>query len=338
MIVTNALSGGGAERSMNLLANELDSRGWPVALVPINTGNADLVNPTCATFPLDRDSSGSLFSTLRALKNFYKALISWKPDVLILNCDLPELFGSAAIGPISIIGVEHSTIPWIKRRRLGGLVRKILSFRGVVWVAVSSHIDIWSSENGPAAVIQNPLGTILDKNLDYGRGGTVKRLLFVGRLSEEKNPYIAVSVATKTKLTLEFFGSGHLEKSLREAVQENNIVAIFNGHVKDPWSYLKEGDLLIVPSTTEGDGLVILEAFQRGLPLLLADIPDLRRFGLPDNNYCTEINDYIERIDMHRGDISKLCPPMKIVKSVLAERSLSTICEDWEKLLNGLPR
>ena len=338
MIVTNALSGGGAERSMNLLASELDFRGWPVALVPINAGNSDLVNPTCATFPLNRDSSGSIFSTIRALKNFYKALFNWKPDILILNCDLPELFGCAAIGPISIIGIEHSAIPWIKRRRLGGLVRKVLAFRGVVWVAVSSHLGIWGSKNGPAAVMQNPLGSILDENIDYRRGGTIKRLVFVGRLAEEKNPNIAVSVANVTKLTLEFFGSGQLEESLQKEVQQYKINAIFNGHVKDPWSYLQEGDLLIVPSATEGDGLVILEAFQRGIPLLLADIPDLRRFGLLDKNYCAEINDYIERIDAYRGDISKLCPSVEIVKPILDERSLSTICDDWEELLNGLLR
>ena len=36
MVVTNSLAGGGAERSMNLLVNELASRGMALSLVPIN--------------------------------------------------------------------------------------------------------------------------------------------------------------------------------------------------------------------------------------------------------------------------------------------------------------
>ena len=88
MIVTNSLSGGGAERSMNLLANELTKRGWPVSLVPINSGKPDQVVPVCSVFPLNRIWNGSFLNTVVAFWNFNKVVNSWKPDIIVLNCDL----------------------------------------------------------------------------------------------------------------------------------------------------------------------------------------------------------------------------------------------------------
>ena len=43
MIVTNSLSGGGAERSMNIVSNEMHMRKWPTILVALNSGPRDLV-------------------------------------------------------------------------------------------------------------------------------------------------------------------------------------------------------------------------------------------------------------------------------------------------------
>ena len=54
-IVTNSLSGGGAERAMNLLADNLDKfEDLDVMLIPINAGPPDLIQPSCEISEINR--------------------------------------------------------------------------------------------------------------------------------------------------------------------------------------------------------------------------------------------------------------------------------------------
>ena len=157
MIVTNSLTGGGAERAMNLVINELSERGWITALVPINSGASDLVEPICEIFPLERIWQGSLLNTVRAILNFNKKVNLWKPDVIVLNCDLPELFGALLLSRRKIVVVEHINRPWITRKWLGLAVRKLLRSRKAIWVAVSPHLTIWPLKKTPQAILLNPI-------------------------------------------------------------------------------------------------------------------------------------------------------------------------------------
>ena len=68
----------------------------------------------------------------------------------------------------------------------------------------------------------------------------------------------------------------------------------------------KAGDLLVVPSKFEGDGLVVLEGMQRRVPMLLADIEAFRRFKLENQFYCLEIADFVKRIEENREQLENL--------------------------------
>ena len=131
MFVTNSLTGGGAERAMNLAANELVGHGWTVALVPINSGEPDFVRLVCTTLPLHRQWRSGLVGTLKAFIRFLSVVIKWKPDILVMACDLPELFGALLPLRRKIIIVEEAKAPWGTRLVLGRLVRSILRARGV---------------------------------------------------------------------------------------------------------------------------------------------------------------------------------------------------------------
>ena len=157
MIVTNSLTGGGAERSMNHLCNELNARGWQVALLPINSSEKDQVTPICEIFPLFREWQGGLFGTLRAILQFNSIVRTWKPNTVILNCDLPELFGTTLRRGIKLVAVEHTSKPWVRRKLLGRIVRKILKMKSLTWIAVSAHLTIWPEKSIPNRVIPNPI-------------------------------------------------------------------------------------------------------------------------------------------------------------------------------------
>lgn len=337
MIVTNSLTGGGAERSMNLVSNELMKRGWHVALIPINLSESDLITPTCEVFPLNREWRGSIFNTLAAIIKFNKVVRSWKPDVVILNCDLPEFFGAFLLHKQAIVVVEHINFPWLNRVQFGKVVRKILSARGAVWVAVSSHLGIWPSGELPHAVLQNPLTPSIESIHLEATTSHLRRLVYIGRLSGfQKQPEQMLKMAELADIDVEMIGDGLMREALQKEATAKKLSVKFSGQIKDPWSHVHSGDLLVVPSAYEGDGLVVIEGMKRGVPMLLSDIPDFRRFDFPDRNYCKNVGDFATRIDLYRDHLDSLIVPEETSSSILSSRSLEVVGDTWEEFLNSI--
>ena len=241
MFVTNSLSGGGAERATNILVNALKNSGIQVSLVAINDGQRDLIKPTCEVFELHREWKGGLVSVFNAYIGIQKAIWRWRPDFLVLNCDIPELLGSITIGKHKLVAVEHASQPWPQRQSLGKFVRKLLRFRKTKWVAVSDHLKVWGLDILPNFVINNPIDSWLPlngikENQDINK---MRRLVFVGRLSPEKNPILLVSVAKDVNLPVTFIGSGVQSEIVREMCKLNGVTADFRGFVKDPWAEIQ---------------------------------------------------------------------------------------------------
>jgi glycosyltransferase involved in cell wall biosynthesis len=335
MIVTNSLTGGGAERSMNLVCNELTKRGWPISLVPINFGPPDKVLPTCQVYPLGRRWKGGLMGTAYAFVKMKQILKSWKPEIIVLNCDLPEMFGALLFGNHQVVAVEHATNPWTNHLTLGKIVRKILVFRKVIWVAVSTHLTIWPSERAPSAVLRNPIIPI-GENEGIPSINSISRLVYMGRLSPEKRPGLAIEIALKTNFGLSIIGDGYLREQLEHQALRDSLDVSFLGRVENPWLKVKSGDLLIVPSVFEGDGLVVLEGLQRDIPMLLTDIPDFRRFGFPEVNYCSSIANFVSRIDDFKDNLEALKIPNEVSHYLLRERDIEIIGTAWEAFLEQI--
>lgn len=339
MIVTNSLTGGGAERSMNLVSNELSRRGWPIALVPINSSGPDYVIPVCEIFPLYREWQGSILNTIVAIVKFNRLVRRWNPDVIVLNCDLPELFGVFLFSKRRLVAVEHINRPWITRILFGRIVRELLRIRKVTWVAVSSHLTIWPHRQIPKAILLNPIQTSrrpAAAKFNSSSASTLKRLIFIGRLTPQKRPDWLLEMGAGMTLPLVFIGEGSMRNSLQEKARIGTIAVELKGQIRDPWSYVKKGDLLIVPSEYEGDGLVVIEGLQKSLPMLVADIPDFRRFAFPERNYCKDVADFIERIHTFGEDLTDLVIPSEISEEILASRTLLAVGDSWENFLNSI--
>jgi glycosyltransferase involved in cell wall biosynthesis len=333
MIATNSLSGGGAERSMNLLSNELTKRGWSVSLVPINSGTPDLVVPTCEVFPLNRKWNGSIAHTIIALWKFNKIVNSWEPDVIVLNCDLPELFGAILFGKHNLVALEHTSQPWGRRKLLGKIVRRILRLRKTTWAAVSTHLTLWPLKDKPNTVLQNSV-LLPKENTTRIIESEIKRLVFIGRLSHEKRPDLALEIAKLTNLELIIIGDGLMNEELEKKALHESLRVSFLGWVKDPWSEIQSGDLLVVTSSFEGDGLIVIEGLAHGIPMLLSGISDLRRFNFPERNYGNDLDGFVAKCENFRYKLHELSIPVDISTRILEGRSIEIIGTSWESFLN----
>jgi glycosyltransferase involved in cell wall biosynthesis len=334
MFVTNSLSGGGAERATNILVNTLSDSGNQVSLVTINDGPRDLIEPKCQVFELKRKWQGGFLSVLGAYFKLQRAIWKWKPEYVVLNCDIPEFLGSLTIGKHKLIAVEHATFPWINRIQLGKLTRKILAARNTKWVTVSDHLTIWGTRSEPDISICNAV--MLPTTTRNTSNGKIKRLNYVGRLSKEKQPLWALEIAKQTKLPIRIFGEGLLKLELQEYASKNKIESDFAGFVSNPWTFFEEGDLLIVPSSFEGDGLVLIEAMGNKVPVIANDIPDLRRFNLEDSNYAATIEEFCNLIIDDLTRIEHFLPNEAVVSRILEERNPIKVAQKWNGFLNSL--
>jgi glycosyltransferase involved in cell wall biosynthesis len=333
--VTNSLTGGGAERAVNQVVNELYRRGHPVCLIVCNESGEDLIDVKAPVHKVKREWQSGVIRTIISLVGFNLLVWRTKPKVLILNCDLPEFFGLFCLRRLDLIIVEHVNRPWASRKFLGKFVRIGLRLREARFIAVSEFLTIWPFGQLPQKVIRNPIPLALMNNSIQERdsGIILKRLFFAGRLVNQKQPTWIIDVADRTGLPVVFIGDGELRIVLEKASLQKGIKAYFLGYIPNPWIECAGNDLVVVPSAYEGDGLVVLEAIALRKPILLSDIPEFRRFDLPDKHYCASINDFVHQIEKYRENTRELVVSNQIADRLLLPRNVDIIGDEWEDLL-----
>ena len=105
-----------------------------------------------------------------------------------------------------------------------------------------------------------------------------KRICYVGRLEEEKNPLAMLEALGGLDAELSIVGTGSLEPRLRKIAAEKNRSVQFYGnvpHAELP-RLLRECDLFVLPSRYEGHPKALLEAMACGLPVIGTNVPGIR--------------------------------------------------------------
>jgi glycosyltransferase involved in cell wall biosynthesis len=332
-IVTNSIGGGGAERAMNLLSNELMDRGYSVTLIPINNSVKDYVAINCEILFINRVPTGGLTATWRSLLKFINLIKRNNPDFVLLNCDLPEFFGLFLKRNYNLIVIEHSNPAWTTRPILGRIVRFLHKLKSTKFLTVSSHLTIWPTGMAASGVVNNIIDATKLGKLHDTSSHRLLRLVFIGRLTKiQKRPSWLIAIGKQLSVPVIFIGQGQEEDNLRNDAEKNQVSVCFLGHQLNPWSHILPGDLLVVPSLFEGDGLVAVEAIAQNLPIILSDIKDFRRFGLPDFFYAHSTHDFISKIEKHRLDISKFIVPETNSHAILEFRTPSKVGDSWERI------
>lgn len=123
---------------------------------------------------------------------------------------------------------------------------------------------------------------------------SITRLLFVGRLSPQKNLVMLIKslLLTNSRCELHIVGSGDQNESLQNLARELQLKNVyFHGQKKEDEliQYYFDSDIFILPSKNEGMSLALLEAAAAGLPIITTDLPQTRSF-ITDG--AVFVNDY----------------------------------------------
>ncbi len=113
------------------------------------------------------------------------------------------------------------------------------------------------------------------------------RLLTVGRLDPEKNPFALIEAMHRLntdhpgRYVLEWMGGGSLEDDVRRRVDELGLgdAVTLTGHVPfgpDLLARYRAADILVHVALTEGFPQVLMEALAAGLPIVATDVGGVR--------------------------------------------------------------
>ena len=183
-------------------------------------------------------------------------------------------------------------------------------------IAVSHAVMKKSNEIGfdVETVIYNPLDSFLIKS-DSNAYELVEKdyLLFVGRLYDEKGVYELLKAyhqlisEDKINKKLIFIGTGKSQFKLYNYIRKHGLEdnVFFKGFLINPYPYIKNADLLILPSYSESMGYVAIEAAFLETSYLVSNYPAAKEF-FPATNIFNMDNDNDAFINNLKGKIVDL--------------------------------
>lgn len=294
--------GGGGGRVAAQVARELVRRGHEVRVVtagmphlPRRFSDEGVEVFREPSFRRREDTCSVPEMGLYLLTNFLPALRQvrdWKPDVIHAHFAVPTGVLALALqlltGKPYVITAHLGDVPGGVPEQTEGLFKLVNPFVRPVWrrcacvTAVSSFVGDLASRayQVKPEVILNAVRLDVAEDVQVN---AVPRLLFVGRLSVQKNPLLAVEALAEVRdlpWTLEVIGEGPLGQAMREKVEALKLGdrITFSGWLSgsDVAARMAQSDILYMTSLHEGLPMVAVEALHHGLAIIGSDIGGMK--------------------------------------------------------------
>lgn len=297
--IINDLSGGGAEKSLQILAGFLLGSGVEVKVITLHT-DADVYDlpagvelTTLRTGRLSRGAGKIAMLPLSAWE-LARAVRAWAPDVCVSNLPRSNIahvmtrwFGNRR----PVLVTEHiATAENYPSARLGNRAMRALiraSYRNADGVlAVSQGVADGLAALGVARakirVIFNPvclqsIETQAREHLASGTDARIPTVITVGRHAEQKRHDVLLRAFALVRRELDarliLVGRGPLRPALEQLARTLGIddAVVFTGWQRNPFAWMSRADVFVLSSSFEGFGNVLVEAMACGLPVISTD-------------------------------------------------------------------
>jgi glycosyltransferase involved in cell wall biosynthesis len=209
------------------------------------------------------------------------------------------LVTTAHVGSLAEIGGVASHLSAVYEQSVGRFI--LASSRRVICVsnAVAQHVATLGASSERVNVIPNGVDLTHYSPGDETGEMRAPRIVFVGRLIGNKGPQHlveALPAIAKQVPHVECWivGDGPMRSQLQARVQEMRLEAnvTFLGERDDVADLLRQCDLFVRPSLSEGMPLAVLEAMASGLPVVVTPVggtPEVIQDG--ENGYLVEPGD-----------------------------------------------
>ncbi len=214
------------------------------------------------------------------IKNVRKIIKLFNPDIIHAHDFTASFIATLSTINVPIMSHIHNNVPWLKKLSLNSLIFLTSSFRAKKILGVSPSIlneFVFSKLISKKFLnIGNPIdsNTISEKSkMKYSN--KLYDLVFIGRLTEQKNPLKFISYVKKIQIKIPnirvaLIGTGELENKCVELIEKLNLeknIEMF-GFINNPYSILDDSKVLCMTSSWEGYGLVAAESLVLGKPVI----------------------------------------------------------------------
>lgn len=300
-------------RIMHLLSTEKFSGAEKIALSICKSLKEDFDVTYCSPNGLIRDMvifNDVEFTSLKKMSDaeIRNAVKKWQPDIIHAHDYKATLLAVMAAPNKRVISHLHHNSPWTGKVNLRSILFLVASIfiQRIVFVsdaAFKGHVFKKLLSN-KVDILPNVVNCTEIRKLGQTEEYPIFDLIFVGRLSKEKNPFLFIELIYKLKRNLTniraaMVGEGDLYLDCKRAIEnfglEENIQLY--GFLANPYSLMSNAKIVVVPSIWEGFGLVAAEAMVLGIPVLASDVGGLSTLVQNGRNgfLCSSFEQFIEK-------------------------------------------
>lgn len=194
--------------------------------------------------------------------------------IFIAGWDIPLCWIAAFLSKKSKNAVViESSVMESKVSGVSGFIKKIFNSRfsyAFVSGKLQADLALKAGFNGKTVITKGVGIFNIVKQPQYQPKDIVTKFIYVGRLSPEKNLLHLIRTFNELPhLTLSIIGFGPQENELKQIASDN---IKFYGAVPNAEliNYYRQNDVFVLPSTSEPWGLVVEEALNNGLPVIIS--------------------------------------------------------------------
>lgn len=352
LYITNGINGsGGLERVLSVKASRLaEDYAYTVFILVLNEAHE---NPFYAFSPkisfISIPFKGNFIKRYKAYRRgIQKAVDQIRPDIISV-CDdglkgffIPSLISSKA----KMIYERHASMNFNTDNSLKGRVQRFLmksqlhKFSKVI-VLTNGNAREWETKN--IKIIPNPAGFQSDEVASLEN----RRILAVGSHSYNKGYDLLIEIWGEIEKNypnwkLDIFGQADPAKEFIKKAERKRLKNIhFHTPVKNIQKEYLESSLLVLPSRSEGFGMVLIEAMECGVPCVAFDCPsgpgDIIKDG--EDGFLIKPNDlkaFEEKLQLLMENKELRKKMGKAARENVKRYSPEAIITQWDKLFKKL--
>lgn len=362
LFIVDHLKGGGAEKILLDTATNLKKTGHQVTVVPLNHHEIKMDIPKNLNFIKESFNqcicSGKLLRKRETptadIEKINTIISDIQPDLIILShafafCLSDFISGNIWLwihGEIFKSSRKQTNNPfrWYKEYRRHHLDKKyfIKLFDGKNIITVNQDLKKDYKRLLPNSKILTIYNGLDIKHIEQQKLIEAQKIwdcIFVGRLSQEKQPEHAIRAFAKSEKAknLLIVGEGDLKPSLQDLCKQLNIEnrVEFTGWVNNPYPYIQQSRILISSSVSEGYGLVISEALYLDVNVIAYNVSDAVSHQLSianlEENLVTpqNIDELAEKIDQNLNQTYRISFEKKLLSNeTMVNKFLNLIKND----------
>lgn len=268
------------------------------------------------------------------LKNIIK---KFKPDVIHAHDIKASLIASCFGKKYRVISHLHKNDSSMSKISLKSILYRLVSKNFACIVGVShSVLDEYIFQKNISNKFKI-LYNYVDANKIKKKANefSVKQnydFFYLGRLSLEKNPVefirIIECLSKRKKVTAVMIGDGPLFDTCKRLICEKKLKIEMLGFQSNPFPYIKNASIGIMPSQYEGFGLAAIECNILGKPVFNSGVGGLKEiYG--DNSFyiCHDLDEYVNKISKYLKEAKPLPYHLKYTDEKQFKNNLLSIYE-----------